>query len=323
MYTPSSATATLPPNTHYGYSHHQNYQSSQGLHRSGNSLNSASRPTNTFALPKPSSINPPGTGTATQPQAPSQYHSSLQYPHTASDAARSMAYSQSAAASHSKKRARSRDVDWGKFYAKGLPQEIIVIEDTPPPNAQDQLHDAAANHNGSRSAVDGAVKHAAKKRKRDDAPPYDPVYHLQQTPSNTTTPYKNSNSNTGSTPSTGRTTSALHTTAATSLGSQYSHNGNGIAQHEDDVQHGQKRKRVTTRQQMANEAKRRDIEVNGDAFSNYKPPPRPPIKAADVVVKVMPDVSRFRQLVFVNTDICIRTRTPKIAKWMTTMDITL
>ena len=53
---------------------------------------------------------------------------------------------------------------------------------------------------------------------------------------------------------------------------------------------GQKRKRVT-RQQTADEKKRREIEVVGDAYSSYVPPPKPPIKAKDVHVPPVREVS--------------------------------
>jgi ribosomal protein S7 len=99
--------------------------------------------------------------------------------------------------------------------------------------------------------------------------------------------YKDSS---GSTISTDRTTSAIHTTAATSLGSHSSNGQNGY-EAAVDVQPGQKRKRTATRLQIANEDKERELETNGDAFTNYKPPPRPPIKAPDVQVKQVADVN--------------------------------
>lgn len=52
---------------------------------------------------------------------------------------------------------------------------------------------------------------------------------------------------------------------------------------------GQKRKRVT-RKQTADEKKRKEIEVVGDAYSSYVPPPRPPIKAKEVHVPQLKDV---------------------------------
>jgi dual-specificity kinase len=54
---------------------------------------------------------------------------------------------------------------------------------------------------------------------------------------------------------------------------------------------GQKRKRVVTRKSARDEQKRRELEIAGDAYSSYIPPPKPPIKAKDVTVPVIRDVS--------------------------------
>lgn len=95
----------------------------------------------------------------------------------------------------------------------------------------------------------------------------------------------------GASLSTDRTTS-LHTTAPTSLGSQGSSGTNNGVYYEDaDI--GQKRKRVTTRKSTRDEQKRRELEAVGDAFLSYVPPPNPPIKAKDVAVPVVRDVSFF------------------------------
>lgn len=188
-----------------------------------------------------------------------------------------------------KKRQRSREArepDWNHFYKNGLPKEVIVIDDSPTPDPSASI---LSNAQQSRSIAGEGSRHAAKKRKRDDVgSAYDPVYHHGGSHSNGQSPeYKHSA--TGSTVSTDRTTSAIHTTAATSLGSHSSNGQNGYEATE--VQPGQKRKRTGTRLQAANEAKRKELEAHGDAYSNYRPPPHPPIKAADVQVKVVPDNS--------------------------------
>lgn len=187
---------------------------------------------------------------------------------------------------NSKKRQRSKEPrgpDWKKFYENGLPKEVIVIDDSPTPEPSASV---VSNAHAGRSAAAGNGRHTAKKRRCDDVgTPYDPVYHLEPSYSNNVSPeYKDS---TGSA-STDRTTSAIHTTAATSLGS---HSSNGQNGYEVAAQAGTKRKRQTTRLQTTNEAKRKELEVNGDAFTNYKPPPKPPIKAPDVQVKQVSDVS--------------------------------
>jgi len=225
---------------------------------------------------------------------------------------------QSAAQQVSKKRQRSREPDWNSFYKNGLPKEVIVIDDSPSPRISESVEHEDFAHPKQNGVANAAVvsRHAAKKRKRDDI--YDPIYNSQAGPSKTQSPH-HKGSNSHSTISTDRTTSAVQTTAATSLGSQYSNNGSrGFAI--DGVQPGQKRKRVATRQQLANEAKRREIEANGDAFSNYHPPPRPPIKAGEVNVKVMQDV-RYSVLCFWIKLTLYRTPIRSTARSMTMMDI--
>jgi dual-specificity kinase len=178
-----------------------------------------------------------------------------------------------------RKKRRSREPDWKTFYKNGLPKEIIVIDDTPEPERPNAASAAAqALANGRQPVpVNGANSSSAKKRKRDDEPArYDPVHHSAVVGSHT--PSK-------STAASDRTNSAIHTTAATSLGS-LSSNG----QYDYETQPGQKRKR-TTRQQIANEARRREAAIFTDALAHYRPPPYPPKKARDVHIKVVPDVS--------------------------------
>lgn len=182
-----------------------------------------------------------------------------------------------------RQRSRERQPDWHKFYKNGLPDEVIVIDDSPEPSAS-----VISNAVSARELATINSRPAAKKRKRDEVgSAYDPVYHLGPSVSNNRSSEYEEES--GSTVSTDRTTSAIHTTAATSLGSHSSNGQNGYEVVE--VQPGQKRKRTATRLQIANEAKRKELETNGDAFTNYKPPPRPPIKAAEVMVKQVPDNS--------------------------------
>ncbi|KAM4057136.1 kinase [Hirsutella rhossiliensis] len=174
----------------------------------------------------------------------------------------------------SRKRRRSREPDWNTFYRNGLPSEVIVIDDTPEPEA-----------NMGRKMVNAAprdltTQQPAKRMRRDDvleATPRNAGYHVQYAASHNNTPLQNSTP-IGSTLSSVRTNSALHTTAPTSLSSNSQY---------EDVQAPLKRKR--TRQQVANEAKRRDVDGLGDAFFTYKPPPYSPKKASDVHVRVVHD----------------------------------
>jgi dual-specificity kinase len=304
MSTPSTAIATLPPHQpHYGYLYHQNYQASLTGPRAVNPLlNAVGRPgssysasnttngltTNAVGSANPTSTVPPHSHSIPRINNPQATMPTTQSQSTSENGVR-------------KKRPRSREPDWHTFYKNGLPKEVIVIDDSPsPPRVSDSVEPASnmnAKYQPSRTLTNGTNRHVVKKRKRGDTGSGDLVY-VQDTPSMANTPHLQ-HSASGSTISTDRTTSAIHTTAATSLGSQYSHNG-GVYDH-DDVQPGQKRKRVATRQQLAAEAKRRELEIHGDAYSSYKPPPRPPIKAGDVHVKQVHDVSCSKPVL----DICM------------------
>ncbi|KAH6606856.1 hypothetical protein Trco_006009 [Trichoderma cornu-damae] len=176
-----------------------------------------------------------------------------------------------AEAQPSRKRRRSREPDWNSFYRNGLPKEIIVIDDTPEPEANTGRKVANAS-----LASFSHANTAPPKRRRDDPPV---GYHVQYiTNSHTNTPLPNATP-AGSTLSSDRTNSALNTTAPTSLSSNGQY---------DELAAPLKRKR-TTRQQVANEAKRRDVDGLGGAFMAYKPPPFPPKKSAEVSVRVIND----------------------------------
>lgn len=185
-----------------------------------------------------------------------------------------------------RKRRRSREPDWNNFYRNGLPKEIIVIDDTPEPepaNTSRKLTAPNTNGDDAAAAAAGSYKPAANtrqpvKRRRRDVPPSG--YHVQYVGSRTNTPLQHATP-IGSTLSSDRTNSFLNTTAPTSLSSNSQY---------DEAPVPLKRKR-TTRQQAANEAKRRDVDGLGGGFLTYKPPPLPPKKVSDVHVKVVHDVS--------------------------------
>lgn len=173
---------------------------------------------------------------------------------------------------------RERSPDWKKFYANGLPKEVIVIHDSQSPEIPESVKPEARPDSMPRGQP-------VKKRKREEF--YDPVYHVEAGPNG-----KMKSENSSSTISTDRTTSAIHTTAATSLGSQYSSSGSRPYA-ADDVQPGQKRKRVATRQQIAAETKKKEQESR-TAFSDYQPPKKPVVKATDIAVKVVQDNSQYK-----------------------------
>jgi len=270
MSTPSTATATLPPH-HQFYPHHQSYQPniSNGQLANGNAR-IANSLYNGYANGGTSNSELRRTTTATAAaQRPTQ-----QLPPLPAGSAEDM---------NSLKR---RNPDWADFYKNGLPKEVIVIDDDeeeepagpPPPPRQAPP---------SRPAANGSMRHADKKRKTAASTAYDPVYNNQHTSYSTTqTPYDYSPNHSLSTD---RTTSALNTTAATSLGSTAS-NGQHISPLENSIV-GQKRKRTrAAAQDEAKEAKRRELD-DQDPFALYQPPPNPVVKAKDVYVQVVTDVS--------------------------------
>lgn len=197
-----------------------------------------------------------------------------------------MPSSQSTSAAQQASKKRERQPDWEEFYKNGPPKEIIVIDDDSPAPPPRRNENERFNHSSRTLIRGGAPEHANKKRRTGQAPVLDPIKYQQASYSNA-----RSDLDTGSnTISTDRTTS-LQTTAPTSLGSHTSNGSRGAYVEEAVV--GQKRKRVT-RQQTAEEKKRKEIEVVGDAYSSYVPPPKPPIKAKDVHVPPVKDVRPMR-----------------------------
>ncbi|KAL2256690.1 hypothetical protein VTK26DRAFT_1302 [Humicola hyalothermophila] len=298
MSTPTTATATLPHyNHHFRYSHHQQQQYTQPNSSAYRPANPVLPPASRLAYPSPAGYST-STGRATPngvTVAPSEssrvlpfesadFTSRSDYPYTTTMATSShtQALTQPQPA---RKRRRSREPDWNAFYKNGLPKEIIVIEDTPepeqPPPVANGTPQTVAGSRARIAATNGLNSSSAKKRKRGEEPtPYDPVHSAaagSHTPSKSTAPSD-------------RTNSAIHTTAPTSLGS-LSSNG----QYEYDTQPGQKRKR-TTRQQIANEARRREAGTVTDAYASYRPPPYPPKKAKDVHITVIPEPPHTRNI---------------------------
>lgn len=194
-----------------------------------------------------------------------------------------------------RKRRRSRGPDWHTFYKNGLPDEIIVIDDDSPapetttqvgptngipPTTSAGLGNSVNNPvvvNCDGSDVASPQNHARKRKREDEATRYDPVHNRMVT--------TRINTPSGSTISSSRTESANNTTAATSLGSLSS---NGQYDYEAQ-QPAQKRKR--TRQQHADELRRRELGMLGHAYTSYQPPPHPPKKAPEVQVRVEHDKS--------------------------------
>ncbi|KAK5989890.1 Dual specificity protein kinase lkh1 [Cladobotryum mycophilum] len=312
MSTPTTAVATLPP-----YHSHRYHPAAFTHHHQGHSMSTTSNYRSTVGntlLPQPvtgstaasssqsSARLPPfyqpaenagyqisTDGVAQLHHQPATTRSHAQYTlHDAADSTAASRYEDAytstltsvtaAAGTHpddqpSRKRRRSREPDWDTFYRNGLPKEIIVIDDTPEPEANTSRK--IVNSTAVAATHDANVRQVAKKRRKDEAPPTS--YHVQYATSHTNTPLPNTTP--GSSTISSDRTSALHTTAPTSLASS-SQYGEAAAP--------LKRKR-TTRQQTANEAKRREVDVLTGPFATYKPPPFPPKKAGEVHVRVIQD----------------------------------
>lgn len=188
------------------------------------------------------------------------------------------------------KKEREREPDWNEFYKNGVPKEIIVIDDDspPPPKAMSSRRTENQRPYEPQRTMHrtDTFEHAAKKRRTGQGGGFQPE-HFQQ-PAYSYHSSSHGGSSGHNTVSTDRTTS-LQTTAPTSLGSHTSQGSAGTYFEEGAV--GQKRKRVT-RQQVADEKKRKDIEIIGEAYASYVPPPKPPIKAKELHVPAVKDVSR-------------------------------
>lgn len=268
MSTPSTATATHPAQ-HYGYPH-SSYQTSTSY---PTPTTTGARLANSYAYSIPSPT------TATLPYT----QSSRVAPTTSTPSG--MASHPSGSSAAPSQSGRRKKPDWGEFYKNGIPQEVIVIDDSPGPDSGKAA--PPLPNNGAPAAVPPppVPYHPGKRRRTGLETTYGVGNHDR--PSFSINPQQYGEASSHSL-STDRTTS-LHTTAPTSLGSQGSSGAsNGV--YYEDASAGQKRKR-TTRKSTRDEQKRRELENVGDAFLSYVPPPHPVIKAKDVPVPVVRDVS--------------------------------
>jgi len=324
MSTPTTATATLPP--HYRHHHHppshhhHHYPPYQALTTGGASYRSAAPGGgNPTTLPTPASTASTATVPNRQtvqtrqshylhPPAASSYTANSAYPvneippngavasvaparhlstrthstphseaHHTNMSLSNLPPAPGYAESQPRKRRRSKEPDWEKFYEHGLPKEIIVIDDTPEPEPKMTAASSSRtyiNPTVNSSTGNPNVRHVAKKRRKEEGLHNEALYDARLNGS------YHPASNSGSA-STDRTTTYT-TTAPTSLSStgQYDY---------EAPQTGQKRKR--TRQQIAQDAKRREVEVLGDGFQEYQPPTKPIKKSGEVAVRPVTDVS--------------------------------
>lgn len=234
-----------------------------------------------------------------QQQQPQQHH---QHQPSQSHSHHSFASHDAGAPSSSsgsaRKRGREEPVDWERYFGGKPPKEIIVIDDddstsattaqsTVPPAMSGSSHSAGHPLHHSSNVNNGSSSYHTDKRRKmatttatATTTAYDPVYNTshQHSYSNTQTPYYEPSPRTY-TGSTDRTAS-YNTTAPTSLSS------NGTYLEEGRV--GEKRKRTT--RQAAADQKKREVATRPDPYSEYIPPPKPPLKAKDVYVPVVHDV---------------------------------
>ena len=267
MSIPSTISATAPHHSsHYGYASRRTYQDDAGLYGPNSSI------MNPSSRPAPSYNNFPSSTPVTATRTSTNLSSSRQPPAT------TMSSSQSDSVLPGSRKGDRRP-DWHEFYKNGPPKEIIVIDDDSPPPPK-RVENPRINHTTRTLLKSDIITHTNKKRKTAQTLANEPVSYQQASYAK-----DRSDGDTGSdTISTERTTS-LQTTAPTSLGSSLGSSGTYV----ETAVTGQKRKRVT-RQQTADEKKRREIEVVGDAYSSYVPPPQPPIKAKDIYCPPVRDV---------------------------------
>ncbi|KAL2054670.1 hypothetical protein ABVK25_004974 [Lepraria finkii] len=273
MSLPSLMNPTHPPHSPL-YGHHTAYNTTSVSYATNHSLlTSSSRLAPSYSFPNNTPTSIPRISAGLNPRQATQ--------------SSTMPNSQSTSALQGS-RNRERRPDWHEFYKNGPPKEIIVIDDDSPPPIPNQKENTRVNHPMKQETSRGE-EHMNKKRRTGQTSAYDAATDQQISYSHART-YSNGNS-VSNTISTDRTTS-LQTTAPTSLGSHTSHGSTSAyadtSAYVDDRRVGQKRKRVT-RQQIADEKKRKEIQVVGDAYSAYVPPPKPPIKARDVHVPLIKD----------------------------------
>ncbi|KAK6346344.1 dual specificity protein kinase kns1 [Orbilia blumenaviensis] len=167
------------------------------------------------------------------------------------------------------KRRRKQTPDWKEFYKNGVPKEIIVIDDTPPPEPTPKRNNRT---NVTASRVPRPISQHTSLSTR----VHNPV-SSQASTATTSQPSKRRKITVNGATTTAAVNRGYNNgteTAATSLASTIGDSAS-IA--------GTKRKRVT-RGSMAKK--------QTDAFAHYQPPPHPPIKAKEVVVRKVEDTTK-------------------------------
>ncbi|KAI5811550.1 kinase-like domain-containing protein [Peziza echinospora] len=192
---------------------------------------------------------------------------------------------------------RSRKpVDWKEFFKNGVPEEIIVIDDTPPASQPPQSSKRPAqtsrhvpNTQMPANGISNIPRHTDKKRRTGQA--YEPVYPPSNYSTQTPLAGHGSPTATASSSTAGRNSSTVLSTAATSAGSS------GLPAMAYPTTNGTKRKRMTRSTAAAAQAA-----ASGDNYPHYHPPPKPPIKAKEVFVQTIADKEVLSKTVKVDDD---------------------
>jgi dual-specificity kinase len=270
MSTPSTATA-VHPQTHHFYPTYQEYQSQPTSYR-------ANPPPNTGLNRLAFSNNYNASVTTPDVQRPSTSHSQRSNHHATQPVSSPVNQAEMPPPSSATK----RKADWNEFYKNGLPQEVIYIDDDspqPPPAARRKENEPQEyEHSHRRQAADSS-RQADKRRRVDESATYDPVYKQNGQAAQT---HYSHESLSASVDTRGRTNSGAYSTAPTSMNSSVQSLRQPANQ---DDRGGGKRKR-------------KDYHENSDEIHeifDYFPPPRPPIKANDVTVRSIRDVSNIQQ----------------------------
>lgn len=259
MSTPSIATQVLPAqHSQYSYSHQNPYNASTRTYPTNNSLPAPRLSATYQSYPNLVQYSRP-------PLSPVSY----KQPSNASSIAPSHA------ASDMTSTQQRQQPNWSEFYKNGVPKEIIVIDDDSPP-PQSTRSGQTRQDAGSYTSYSG--------RKRKVGQGYEVEYN--DSPTYSTHPAKFGGSSSSASYHSGDRTASLQTTAPTSL---ESYGSNAASNSYEDVNVGQKRKRMQPQKETRAQAKRKQQEQVPDAYSDYVPPPRPLKKAGDVQVPVIRD----------------------------------
>lgn len=179
--------------------------------------------------------------------------------------------------------------DWDAFFGNGVPREIITIaDDSPPPSTSNKIAKTSAYTDAQPTVAGASAGHIDKRRRVDPAARYEPSYQSSTTV-NRQRPWEE-DSDLSHSASRGRSSATnAYSTGQTSLSAS---SGSQQRVRLDNTQAGQKRKRVQDRSPDGSS----DVEIVKrtivqDQWGEYVPPARPPIKAKEIYVKPVTEVS--------------------------------